>query len=525
MWVPLDHWKLNIILMKSMLRINKLKLFHFLIVIIVFLIYSCDSTVKDFSSENRLPLIIPDYADVIVPSNIAPLNFYVNEKGEKYHIEIYCEKNGGKIIMEQASPSFQISVNKWHGLLKHNKGKILNIDIYVKNIKWIKFSTIKDSIANEEIEDHLVYRLINSQYIYSKKMKLVQRSLEDFDESFIFENSATQENCFNCHAFCKNNPKKMSLHVRQFFPGTIILDNDKLTKLSTKTKFTLSAFGYPSWNPSGEYLAYSVNKFNEYFTNDVNKLNEVTDEFSDIIIYNIKTNTVTTSPKISTKSRENFPTWSPDGRWLYFISAVETHGEVETRYYAKYSLYKISYDPVSNTWGDIDTVLSANNTGKSITFPRISPDGRYLMFCMIDNGYFSINHKESDLYLMNLVTKEYHKLDINSPFNESYHAWSQSGRWFVFSSKRINGLFSQPYFSYFDKNGKAHKPFVMPQKDPLFYVTNLYNYNIPELISGKVDLYPRKVRDLLYTDPEKVQFDKSVDIDALSGATWIQSHP
>lgn len=509
-----------------MMIINIIRKFQLIIIVFLpFILSNCENRIKEFSSENRQPKIIPDYTGIVIPPNIAPLNFFVDEEGVKYRAEIYCENNERKIVIEQTSPSFQIAVNKWHDLLKHNKGRNLNIDIYVKNSNWVKFLTIKDSIANEEIEDHLVYRLINSQYRYSKKMKLIQRNLENFDESLIFENSATQENCFNCHAFCQNNPQKMSLHFRQFFPGTMILDNDKLKKLNTKTNYTMSTFGYTSWNPSGDYLAYSVNKFNEYFTNDANNFNEVTDESSDIVIYNIKTNTVTTSPKISTKSRENFPTWSPDGKWLYFISAIETQGEIETRYYAKYSLYKIPYDPVANTWGEIDTVLSSDRTGKSITFPRISPDGHYLLFCMIDNGYFSINHKESDLYLMDLVTSEYHKLDINSPYNESYHTWSQGGRWFVFSSKRFNELFTLPFFSYFDKNGKAHKPFVMPQKDPLFYVTNLYNYNIPELISGKVDLYPRKIRDLLYTDPVNVQFDKSVDVDALSGATWIQKNP
>jgi Tol biopolymer transport system component len=251
----------------------------------------------------------------------------------------------------------------------------------------------------------------------------------------------------------------------------------------------------------------------------------VTDQASDIIIYNVKTNTVTTSPKISTKNRENFPTWSPDGKWLYFISAPETKGDFQSRFYTTYSLVRILYDPRTKTWGDIDTVLSSNKTGKSITFPRISPDGHYLLFCMIDHGYFSINQAASDLYLMDLATRNYHKLGINSPSNESYHCWSRNGRWFVFSSKRYNHVFSYPYFSYFDKNGKAHKPFILPQKDPLFYDSFLNNYNIPELVNGKVSLNPKKIGKLFNEEPVNVQFDPSVDVDALSGATWIDKLP
>lgn len=317
----------------------------------------------------------------------------------------------------------------------------------------------------------------------------------------------------------------MSLHLRQVNPGTMILDGKKLYKAKTTTPYTMSAFGYPSWNPNGELIAFSVNIFNEYFLNDRNNYHEVTDQASDLVIYNVKTNTVTTSPKISTSSRENFPTWSPDGKWLYFISAPETQGDFQSRFYTQYSLLKILYDPVSNTWGDADTVLSAHLTGKSITFPRISPDGRYMLFCMIDHGYFSINHAGSDLYLMDLTTGNYHKLDINSPANESYHGWSMNGRWFVFSSKRLNNLFSQPYFSYFDNNGKAHKPFILPQKDPLFYDSYLYNFNIPELVNGKVDIDQGMMRKLLAGESVQVQFDPAVEVDALSGATWIEKQP
>lgn len=490
----------------------------------IFLLADCTEEIGNLKDGNKQVLISPDYADIVIPPNIAPLNFNINEPGEKFRVEISSEK-GEKIVIVQNSPKIDIPLDPWHSLLSQNKGKNLYIEIYIKNGEWLKYKTIVDSIAEEDIENHLVYRVINSQYVFSRKMELYQRNLENFTQDLIFENSSTKFGCFNCHAFSNNNPEKMSLHLRQEKAGTMILDGNKLVKLATKTPFTMSDFGYPSWNPNGELIAYSVNIFNEYFLNDRKNLYEVTDQASDIIVYNVKTNTVTTTPKICTHNRENFPTWSPDGKWLYFISAPETKGDFQSRFYTQYSLLKIQYDQDSNTWGDVDTVLSASQIGKSITFPRISPDGKYLMFCMIDHGYFSINHMASDLYLMDLTTLKYYRLDINTDFNESYHSWSANGRWFVFSSKRLNNMFSQPYFSYFDKKGKAHKPFILPQKDPLFYGTFLSNFNIPELVNGKVNLNPLMIRNLVYQEGTKVQFDPAVETDALSGATWIEKHP
>ncbi|HPO66698.1 MAG TPA: hypothetical protein PKY76_12155, partial [Bacteroidales bacterium] len=144
-----------------------------------------------------------------------------------------------------------------------------------------------------------------------------------------------------------------------------------------------------------------------------------------------------------------------------------------------------------------------------------------IMFTMCRYSYFSIFDQTSDLYLYDTLTKTYEPLPINTPFTESYHTWSKSGRWFVFTSRSIDNCYSRPFFSYFDKNGKAHKAFVLPQKDPMFYRNFMKNYNIPELVSGKVAISENEMRDFVRTKPTKVQFDSLVDIDALSGATYI----
>jgi hypothetical protein len=493
-------------------------------IIICFITAGCKEKISNLINDDRQIEIFPDYDSVTIPFNIAPLNFYLKEIADKYQVEISSE-NGKPIKIQQTSPDFNIPLKEWHELLSNNKGKLLSIFVLLKNGReWHKCRPVIDSIASDPIHPYLVYRLISTQYTFSSKMKLAQRNLESFNEYLIWENSSTDEGCFNCHSFSNYNPDKMSLHLRQFYGGTLIKDGKKLTKLNTKTPYTMSAFGYVGSNPDGDLIAYSTNLFNEYFTNSTKNLNEVTDQASDILVYNIKTNTVTTSPQISTKNRENFPSWSADGKSLYYISAGEAGQDFYSRYYGMYSLCKISYDKSTNTWGKVDTIFSAYREGKSLTFPRESPDGKYLLFCLIDYGYFSINHRESDLYIMDLATRKYHKLDINSSVNDSYHSWSQNGRWIVFSSKRFNNLYSAPHFSYFDTNGKFHKPFILPQEDPHFYDTYLLNYNIPEFVNGRVDLDPIKVRDVIYKDGVNVKFDSTVDVDALSGATWIKSH-
>jgi hypothetical protein len=141
---------------------------------------------------------------------------------------------------------------------------------------------------------------------------------------------------------------------------------------------------------------------------------------------------------------------------------------------------------------------------------------------MVGSGYFSIYDKKSDLYIMDLKTREYRKMELNSNYNESFHSWSSNSRWLAFSSKRLDNVYSRPFFSYIDKNGISHKPFVLPEKVPGFYNSFLINYNVPELICKEVNLNARQTRDIAQTNAEPVQFDKLVNVDALSGATKIK---
>ena len=102
----------------------------------------------------------------------------------------------------------------------------------------------------------------------------------------------------------------------------------------------------------------------------------------------------------------------------------------------KYDLMRMGFDVETGAWGEAETVLSSKDTGLSITLPRFSPDGRFLVFCMSDYSTFPTFQPSSDLYLMDLKTGRYGRMECNSDQAESWHCWSSNSRWLVFSSKR-----------------------------------------------------------------------------------------
>jgi hypothetical protein len=497
--------------MKELTRMGNsfiLSLFHsFILFILTGSLFGCSGPGTTYSEMKRVPVITPDYSGVTIPPNIAPLNFIIKEKGDDYLVKLHS-KEGEAFSVTSSNGTIEIPLGQWKKLLEQCKGKELFMDVFIKqDRRWSKFQPIIDNVANDPIDSYLAYRIFDQGYLTWNEMGIYQRCLENFDESPIMINKMGEKSCLNCHSFCKNSPNTMLFHMRGNLPGTIIYRNGKITRVNTKVSQTISPGVYPAWHPDGRHVAFSVNHIAQAFYSTNQNRREAIDSLSDIILYDAETNKISTCAPLSAKNRlETFPTWSPDGRYMYYISAVSLPPD---RYKEiRYDLLRIAFDAATAGFGAVDTVVYYSRTGLSVSFPRISPDGKYLMFCMTAYGNFTIWHADSDLYLKNLETNEISKPDIiNSDQAESYHTWSSTGRWIVFSSKRIDGQFTRPYFAYFDSNGKAYKPFLLPQKDPGFYNTFLKSYNVPELITSAVDLNPRILSDLVRMKPVNAVFD------------------
>jgi len=467
---------------------------------------SCSPGIKTYTDEKREPKIEPDYSDITIPPNIAPMNFIINEEAKEYRVHLYSLSGEG-IIIKSTGNRIQIPSGKWEALLSECKGTELLIDVYMKKSNgWVKFETIINQVAMEPIDSYLVYRLFDQGFEAWNKMGIYQRCLENFEVSPVMVNDMSEGNCMNCHTFNKNNSNTMLFHMREKVPGTIIYKNGVITKVNTKTDQTITPGMFPAWHPDGRYIAFSNNRNPVFFNSIHDKLRETVDTLSDLILYDSEKNIVYKYPELASNDRfETFPSWSPDGKYLYFCSAIAL--PLNNLKDIRYDLLRISFNSDTHQFGKIDTVVYSTSDGLSSSFPRISPDGKFLLFCMSSYGNFSIWNSTSDLYIQNLETGETFMPDINSEHAESYHTWSSNGRWIVFSSKRADGFGTLPYFVYFDNMGNTHKPFLLPQRDPEFYTTFLRSYNIPELVTSKIDLKPNDFSGILRSEPSDASFE------------------
>jgi len=476
------------------------------LIIITLLIVGCSGNIQDFTSIDREPRLIPDYSNITIPPNIAPMNFVIDEIGERYMVKIRSQ-NGEELNIASADNNIRFPSGKWKKLLNQSAGGDFSIEVNIKlEGKWVRFMPVVNHVATDSIDSYLVYRLIDPGFEIWDKMGIYQRCLENFKETPVMINDMSDHNCMNCHSFSRTDSHTMLFHMRGKLSGTIIYRDGNLAKVDTKTDQTISAGVYPSWHPNGRLVAFSVNKITQVFHAIPDKKIEVVDTLSDLILYDTETNIVSQCEAIASKGRfETFPAWSPDGKYLYFCSAkafpVSQYNKI------RYDLLRIDFDPETHQFGKIDTIISSAKTGQSISFPRISPDGKYILFCMSGYGNFTIWHSESDLYMYDIESNEITKPDINSEQSESYHSWSSSGKWIVFSSRKADGLFTRLQVAYFDTLGKANKPFVLPQKNPLYYNSFLKSYNKPEFISNKLELNPRILSRFAKTEPKSAYFN------------------
>ena len=508
---------------------NRRVFFIILSLVIVFgasiCIYGKPQDVVDVTEAVKID---PDYTDLVIPPNIAPMNFKIEENGKSYKVCITPE-SGNPLKVHSKDGDVRWPVKKWKAMLEANKGKRLQYDIQVQNQSgtWQKYPPFFNQVAEEDVSTHLVYRLIDPMFTQSKIMGLYDRDVTTFEEHAILQTRALDA-CYNCHSFYNKKSDRMMLHIRgggsTGAAGTFIVYDGEIKKINTTTKLNPRPGAYRSWHPNGKMIAFSANIVLQFF-HSTGYTQEGYDKTSDLIVYDVENNTITSAPQIADpRFMETYPEWSPDGEYLYFCRAEQPDSSSSFEQAVDkimYDLMRIHYDVDKNRWGMPEVVLSHENTGLSITQPRISPDGRFLAFAMTKHGTFSIHRPGGDVYIMDMKTGQYAPIEGNTDRPESYNSWSHNSRWLVYSSKKRDNFLTRPYLTYIDETGKSHKSFILPQKDPTFYDTFIITYNVPEFVNERVKFDPKELIKIATTPgtTQKAQLDSTLDLDAFTAAT------
>ena len=492
------------------------------------LAFGCRGAVLPETADEAgtVPAIWPDYADVTIPVNLAPTNFLIKQEGEAFVTQI---RGANRLSAVVAGKTVRMKEAFWKKLLAENAGGEIVFTVYVKNDgRWTVFEPFSCRVCADRIDPFVAYRLIEPGYEFYRRITLNTRSLESFDEQIFVDNDVTnKKTCVNCHSFQNRETDHFLFHARRAFGGTILVQDGKPTKLGTKSPSLNLPAVYPSWHPTLPLIAFSSNRTKQLFHSiDPDRI-DVLDLYSDLTLYDVAANRFTPFPETRTVY-ETFPSWSPDGKTLFYCAAdlvlgepadsmpleemyeSGAHGKVYNQF--RYNIMKMSFDPQTRKFGKAETVVDAAAENHTALHPRLSIDGRYLVYTKADFGTFPIWHRESDLWLLDMETGAERAIDeINSPDVESWHTWSSTGRWMVFSSRRDDGAYTRLYFAHFDENGRFAKPFLLPQKNPEENITRMKSYNVPEFITEAIPVSAGTLGTVIrYADEVPASFDSTI---------------
>ncbi len=454
------------------------------------LMASCASTPEHVSKVNQLPDIYPDYIGVTIPADIAPLNFNLADEDIDCMDVVARGSKGGELHTNGDWADFDIA--DWQALTQQNRGGKITLTVCVeKDGQWTQYNDFDIYVSKDNLDEWgLTYRRIKPGYEVGGDIGIYQRNLSNFDETAILAETVVPGRCFNCHTANRTNPNRITLQMRGEGGGTMIQKDGKQAWVETKTDSTKAAGSYSYWHPQGDYVAMAVNSVHQSFFTGTGQRIEVYHKFSNVEVLDTRTNELILSPLLQTEDLEIFPAFSHDGKWLYYSTSKPCKVPAEYEK-VKCSICRIGFDAEKGQFGlQVDTLLNGPAADKSYVLARPSYDGRWLMYCVSSRGNFPVSQDDADLWLMDLKTGRTRALtEVNSQQCEAYHNWSDNSHWFVFSSKREDGMYTKLYLACIDEQGRVSKPFLLPQRNPRKYYQELMDaYNVPDFTKTKVEL-------------------------------------
>ncbi|HXX22885.1 MAG TPA: tetratricopeptide repeat protein [Terriglobia bacterium] len=188
-------------------------------------------------------------------------------------------------------------------------------------------------------------------------------------------------------------------------------------------------------------------------------------------------------------------TWSPDGQYLVYAQAEARDPYPEGRTLAEYAndanetpiqydLYRIPFN--GGRGGQPEPIAGASRNGMSNTFPKISPDGRWIVFVKCRNGL--LMRPDSQLFIIPAEGGQARRMRCNTPLMNSWHSFSPNGRWLVFSSKS-RSPYTGMFLTHLDEQGNDSPAIYIDNSTAANRAVNIPEFvNIPPDGLAKIDV-------------------------------------
>lgn len=307
--------------------------------------------------------------------------------------------------------------------------------------------------------------------------------------------------CANCHSFSADGSRlsmdidgpdgdKGAHTVVPVRPRMSIERDDVFTWNARRRENPGSPISYglfPRISPDGRYVVATINEqvFVQNYM-DFRFLQTFYPTRGIIALHDTSNGTIRTLPGADdTQFVQSNPEWSPDGREILFIRATarDNYGSGPRALYAndpnetqiRFDLYRIAFN--GGDGGIAEPIIGASHNGKSNSFPKFSPDGKWIVFVQAKNGL--LMRPDSKLCIIPASGGQPRIMSCNMEPMNSWHSWSPNSRWLAFSSKAF-GPYTRIFLAHVDENGIDAPPVLVPDCTAANRAVNLPEFaNIP----------------------------------------------
>jgi tetratricopeptide (TPR) repeat protein len=329
--------------------------------------------------------------------------------------------------------------------------------------------------------------------------------------------------CANCHSF-SGDGKTLGMDmdgpqndkglyaVVPLKPRTVIRSEDMVSWNPTEDRqFAFNRVGFMSRvSPNGRYVLTMVTSAERPLENNFYVANFLDYKFLQVfyptrgVLYWYDRTTGQRHPLPGADDPNYVQTngvWSPDGKWVVFIRAkaedpypagrpIATHSNDPNEIQIQYDVYRVPFN--DGKGGTAEPIAGASNNGMSNSFPKVSPDGRWIVFVEAHNAL--LMRPDGQLYIVPFEGGTARRMRANMYPMNSWHSWSPNGRWLVFSSKS-RGPYTRMYLTHVDENGNDSPAIYIDNPTAANRAVNLPEFvNIPydglvKISTPAVDMY------------------------------------
>lgn len=367
--------------------------------------------------------------------------------------------------------------------------------------QFLSQATVHFQVSRDPVGAPIIYRHMPLEFGLSAIARTTLRS-RDVSQPQARVLLSRPKTCMSCHSFSADASKfgidldsltgdKGGYLVTKVSKTTAVKSDDIMTwnsyEKQPRETPTLGLFSRLS--PDGRYALSTVKDltYNRRFTSE-----DFVQAFYPVrgilAVYDTRTKKI--SPLAGADDEKFVQTngvWSPDGKTIVFCRATARdipQGAPEPQYSGdpaelqiQYDLYKIPFN--DGRGGKAEPLIGASSNGKSNSFPKFTPDGKWIIFVEAQNGY--LMRRDSKLFIVPAVGGPARELQSNLALMNSWHSISPNGRWMVFSSKGF-GLYTQFMLTHLDADGNATPPVLIPNTTAAHFAAN-----IPEFANLKPD--------------------------------------